>query len=46
MGKDKMQKIVVSLAPPLIYDGSSMVVATNLLQKLIVANVVCTNENL
>jgi len=44
--KDKLQEIVASLAPPLIYVSIFMVVATNLFWELTATSIGYTEENL
>lgn len=44
--KDKLQEIVASLAPPLIYVSIFMVVATNLFWELTATGIGYTEENL
>jgi hypothetical protein len=45
VGKDKVQKIMVSLAPPLINFGSSVVVIKSSFRELVVAIVAYIGKN-
>jgi hypothetical protein len=45
MGKDKVEKIVVSSTPPLTNFGSFVVVTTSSLRELVAIDVAYTSEN-
>ncbi len=46
MGKDKIQEIMASFAPPLISSGSLMVMTIGSFQKLVATIDACIGENL